>query len=168
MTSRGIVYAVAALALLAGFFLTQFRITDDSRPFGKPAELADLLRRNDVNVLFILVDTLRADRLGAYGYERPTSPTLDKLAATGVRFANHMSQSSWTKTSMASVWTGMYPTRTGILRFNNALPDTAIMPAEILRDAGFVTAGICAMVGSRPPSASIRASMSTTARRSGR
>ncbi len=142
MTSRGIVYAVAALALLAGFFLTQFRITDDSRPFGKPAELAELLRRNDVNVLFILVDTLRADRLGAYGYERPTSPTLDKLAATGVRFANHMSQSSWTKTSMASVWTGMYPTRTGILRFNNALPDTAIMPAEILRDAGFVTAGI--------------------------
>jgi arylsulfatase A-like enzyme len=142
MERRGRVYAAAAFLLLLGFLLTQFRITDDSRPFGKPADLAELIQRDDLNVLFILVDTLRADRLGSYGYERPTSPTLDKLAATGVRFANHMSQSSWTKTSMASVWTGMYPTRTGILRFNNALPETAVLPAEILRDAGFVTAGI--------------------------
>jgi arylsulfatase A-like enzyme len=58
--------------------------------------------------LFVLVDTLRADRLGSYGYERETSPNLDALAATGVRFAQQISQSSRTKCSMASLWNGLY------------------------------------------------------------
>ena len=59
-----------------------------------------------------------------------------------VRFRRHLAQSSWTKTSMASLWTGVYPARTGILRYDHALPDEAQMPAEILREAGFATAGI--------------------------
>lgn len=142
MNRRTLLYVALAVLLVAGFFLTQFRIGPDSRPIRGPEEIARLGGRNDLNVVFILVDTLRADRLGAYGYERPTSPTFDQLAKTGVRFASHMSQSSWTKTSMASIWTGMYPRRTGILRFNDAIPADATMPAEILRDAGFVTAGI--------------------------
>lgn len=43
---------------------------------------------------------------------------------------------------MASIWAASYPNRTGILRFDHALPDTITLPAEILLDAGFVTAGI--------------------------
>lgn len=142
MTSRRFLYAGLALLLVAGFVLTQFRFGPDVRAVRPPEEIARLAERDDLNVLFLLVDTLRADRLGAYGYERPTSATLDQLAATGVRFANHLSQSSWTKTSMASIWTAMYPNRTGILRFDHAIPENAVMPAEILRDAGFRTAGI--------------------------
>ena len=98
--------------------------------------------RDDVNVLFILLDTLRADRVSAYGYERETSPFLDYLAETGIRFDRHLAQSSWTKASMASLWTGLYPTHTGVTRLDHGLPDEARMPAEILKDAGFRTAGV--------------------------
>ena len=60
----------------------------------------------------------------------------------GVRFVRHRAQSSWTKNSMASLWTSLYPERTGILRHDHAVPDEARMPAELLKDAGFATAGI--------------------------
>lgn len=114
----------------------------DQRPSGFVEDIAALRDRDDVNVLFVVVDTLRAERLGSYGYPRPTSPQLDRLAQTGVRFDLHLSQSSWTKASMASMWTGLYPARTGITRFDHVLPEEAKMPAEILRAAGFRTAGI--------------------------
>lgn len=142
MQKRWLVYAALAALLMAGFFLTQFQIRPDMRPIGEPEAILELAKRDDLNVVFVLIDTLRADRLGAYGYERATSPTLDHLANTGIRFANHLSQSSWTKTSMASLWTAMYPNRTGILRFDHAIPQSAVLPAEILKDAGYVTAGI--------------------------
>ncbi|MBW2293887.1 MAG: sulfatase [Deltaproteobacteria bacterium] len=97
---------------------------------------------DDLNLLFVLIDTLRADRLSAYGYDRETSPNIDALAATGVRFAENLSQSSWTKCSMASLWTGSYPARTGVTRAPHALSDDVRMPAEILKDAGFRTYAI--------------------------
>jgi arylsulfatase A-like enzyme len=109
---------------------------------GGAEDIAKLAEREDVNVLFILIDTLRADRLGCYGYGRNTSPLLDGLAATGIRFDRHLAQSSWTKCSMASMWTGLYPARTGVTRFNDVLQPEARMPAEILRDEGFRTAGV--------------------------
>lgn len=114
----------------------------DSRPHGDLADIQALAERNDLNVLFILVDTLRAERLGAYGYERDTSPVIDELARTGMRFDRHISQSSWTKCSMASLWTGLYPNRTGVLYAQHAIPESAVLPAEIFRDAGYRTAGI--------------------------
>ena len=60
------------------------------------------------NVIVIVVDTLRADHLSSYGYERDTSPFIDSLAAGGVRFANAISPSSWTQPSHASMLTGRY------------------------------------------------------------
>ena len=60
------------------------------------------------NVIVIVVDTLRADHLSTYGYERETSPFLDNLAAEGVRFDNAISPSSWTQPSHASMLTGRY------------------------------------------------------------
>jgi arylsulfatase A-like enzyme len=130
------------IALILAAVLLQLNATREPRPMGSPAGIRNLRERDDLNVLFVVIDTLRAHRLGAYGYARPTSPTLDALARTGVRFSRHLSQSSWTKTSMASLWTGVYPMRTGILRYDHALPDEAQMPAEILRDAAYRTAGI--------------------------
>jgi arylsulfatase A-like enzyme len=133
---------VAAVTLLV-WLSTFVRIgSGDPRPTGSAVDVEQLSQRNDVNLLFILVDTLRADHLQSYGYERPTSPTLDALASTGVRFAQHLAQSSWTKCSMASLWTGLYPARTRITRFEHVIPEEAIFPAEILRDAGFRTTAL--------------------------
>ena len=99
---------------------TQIEIRRNPRPLGDATDIEELHERSDLNLLFILIDTLRADRLGAYGYERDTSPTIDALAADGVRFAQQLSQSSWTKCSMASLWTGLYPARTGVTRAPHA------------------------------------------------
>ena len=65
------------------------------------------------NVLLITIDTLRADRLGCYGAERPTSPNLDRLAREGLVFDRAYSQAPWTLPAMASVMTSLHPTRHG-------------------------------------------------------
>jgi arylsulfatase A-like enzyme len=131
--------ALAAGLLAGGLYLGS---RDEPRPRGALEDVLALRDRSDVNVLFVLVDTLRADRLGSYGYKRDTSPNIDALAATGVRFAQQVSQSSWTKCSMASLWTSLYPVRSRVLRSQDVLSDEALLPAEIFREAGFRTAGI--------------------------
>ena len=130
------------VGMVVAFIVTQVEIKRDERPLGTAEELMEIAQRDDLNVLFILIDTLRSDRLSAYGYERKTSPVLDYLAESGIRFADHHSQSSWTKTSMASLWTSLFPNRVGVLRAQDALPQEFRVPAEILRDAGYLTIGI--------------------------
>ena len=139
--SPWIYFALAAVALLAAV-LSQFERIAVDVPSGKVEDLSTLGDRSDLNVLFILIDTLRADRLSAYGYPRETTPNIDALAARGIRFANVESQSSWTKASMASLWTGIAPEQTGVLRFFHALPEEATLPAEVFQRAGFRTAGV--------------------------
>ncbi len=60
------------------------------------------------NLLFITIDALRADHLSAYGYPRPTSPRLDRLAAEGIRFANAFTSAPMTLPSMAQIFTSTY------------------------------------------------------------
>jgi arylsulfatase A-like enzyme len=134
--------ASIALGLGTSIGCTSEDIRVDPRPVGTFEDILALNNRDDLNVLFILVDTLRADHLSSYGYDRNTDPVIAELADTGLRFAQHVSQSSWTKCSMASLWTGMYPARLGVLRAPDVLSDEARLPAEIFRDAGFRTAGI--------------------------
>ena len=141
LDSPWLYFSLAALILVVAVF-SQLRIHLPSRPTGSLADLDRLRERDDVNVVFLLIDTLRADRLSCYGHERETTPVIDFLAKTGVRFAHVQSQSSWTKVSMASLWTGFYPRRTGIQRFQDALAPEATLPAEIFEAAGFRTAGI--------------------------
>jgi arylsulfatase A-like enzyme len=137
---------IATAAVLVGLYLAtlvDLRIgRSDSRPLGSALDIEALSERSDLNVLFILIDTLRANHLGAWGYERNTSPILDHLAANGVRFSRQLAQSSWTKCSMASLWTGMNPAKTGVTRFEHLLAPEARMPAEILKAAGFRTVGL--------------------------
>jgi hypothetical protein len=146
-------YFVAAAALVALAVASQFEIRTPSRKTAPVERLLDLRERGDLNVVFLLIDTLRADRLGTYGYERPTSATIDELAHYGVVFENVVAQSSWTKTSMASLWTATHPINNGILRYNHVLPDEAVLPAEIFQKAA----------GWSPTSASPRGSTSTSA-----
>ncbi len=135
-------YFVLAGLLVVGGLLSQIRIGVPARPKGDVSELGALRARTDLNVLFILIDTLRMDALSSYGRPRPTSPLIDAVAASGVRFAHARAQSSWTKSSMASLWLASYPNRTGILRFDQAIPAAAPMPAEVLKRAGFLTTGL--------------------------
>lgn len=134
--------AFGVLVLFVSGYLSIEITNADPRPRGTVYDIEALRRRDDVNVLFVLTDTLRAHRLSTYGYERETSPTFDYTAATGLRFARHLAQSSWTKCSMASLWTGLYPQRTGVLRSSHGIPEQAVTPAELFREAGFRTAGI--------------------------
>ncbi len=134
--------AGAILAWMAFMSLDLAGGIEDRRPLGSAEDIAALQDRDDLNVLFILIDTLRADRLGAYGHPRDTSPTIDRLAGSGLRFAKHLSQSSWTKASMASLWTSLHPPRAGVTRFDHILPEEARSAAERLQDAGFRTIGL--------------------------
>jgi arylsulfatase len=135
-------YFTLAGLLIVGGVLSQIRFEPPTRKTGSVEDLTALSEREPLNVVFLIIDMLRSDRLHAYGYERETSPVLDELAASGIRFAHVEAQSSWTKASMASLWTGMYPERTGLQRFFHAMPAEARLPAEIFKDAGYRTAGI--------------------------
>ncbi len=91
-------------------------------------------------VILISIDTLRADHLGCYGYERPTTPALDRLAAEGVRFARATAPSPWTIPSHASMLTGLLPPGHGMLDFDRQLPPEVRNLGEILKGHGFESA----------------------------
>ncbi len=141
LDSSWLYFGLAGL-LLAVAVASQIRFAPPGRPSGEVADISKLGEGEPWNVVFIVIDMLRADRLSAYGYERGTSPTLAALADSGIRFEAVEAQSSWTKASMASLWTGMYPERTGIQRFFHAMPEQAVLPAELFKDRGYRTAGI--------------------------
>lgn len=72
------------------------------------------------NVILILVDAMRADKLGPYGYTaRNTTPNLNRFASRGVVFENTISQAGWTVPSVASLFTGVDPQAHRVLRYNN-------------------------------------------------
>jgi arylsulfatase A-like enzyme len=95
-------------------------------------------------VILVVSDTLRADHLGCYGYFRPTSPRIDRFAAEGVRFANHISQAPYTLPSFTSLITGQFGTTHKVLanpsgrhpNFAVALDDTTPVLADLFRAAG--------------------------------
>ena len=131
----------AALLVLVAI-ASMVRIQPAARSSGDLDDLLHLRERDDVNVVFVLVDTLRADRLSAYGYARDTTPFLKQVAENGIRFANVRAQSSWTKTSMASLWTATFPLRNGVVAYDDGLPEALPVAAEIFQKAGFRTGGV--------------------------
>ncbi len=94
------------------------------------------------NVLLLTVDTLRADRLGCYGYGRPTSPAIDSLASEGVRFEHAICQRPKTSPSFATILTGTYPAHHGIHDALQLLKPSSVTLAEVLGDAGWTTAAV--------------------------
>jgi arylsulfatase A-like enzyme len=95
------------------------------------------------DIVFIVLDTQRADRLGCYGYERPLTPNLDRFAAQGTLFEQAVSPAQWTIPSHASFFSGLYPTAHQVTQSNHSLsPDVPHM-AEVLRDSGYQTVGFC-------------------------
>ena len=93
------------------------------------------------NVILFMVDTLRADHLSCYGYTGNRTPNIDGLAADGIRFAHTFSQASWTRPSVATILTGLYPSSHGAVHKADILPDRVDTLAEVLSAAGYYTAG---------------------------
>ena len=96
------------------------------------------------DVVMIVVDTLRADRLGRYGYAKGLTPVMDRFADRGVRFAHAYAATSWTNPSVASLFTSRYPSQHHISDFDSKLSDEELTIAERLSAAGFATAGFTA------------------------
>jgi arylsulfatase A-like enzyme len=94
------------------------------------------------NVILIVPDALRADHLGCYGYGRPTSPQIDKFAAEALLFEKAMSNSPWTKPSIGSVFTSMYPYEHKAFFWMDNLPDERLTLAEVFRNRNYATFAI--------------------------
>jgi arylsulfatase A-like enzyme len=93
------------------------------------------------NVLLIVMDTVRADHLSCYGYDKTTSPNIDRIATEGLLFYNAYSTAPWTLPSHASMFTGLYPSRHGATWAHLHLQEGALTIAEQLRDIGYRTVG---------------------------
>ncbi|MDG2304574.1 MAG: sulfatase-like hydrolase/transferase [Candidatus Binatia bacterium] len=105
------------------------------------------------NVVLVVIDALRRDHLGMFGDTRPTSPNLDALAREGVLFTNLSSVSAQTAPAVSSLFTGRYPSESGVqlyardLSFGNGrkrpvLDDSLTVLAESMPDAGYATAAV--------------------------
>jgi len=94
------------------------------------------------NLILISIDTLRADRLGCYGYSRPTTPFLDRQAHAGVQFVDATATSSWTYPSHASMFTGLYPGRNGATDLRQRMRKDVPSLAEWLVAHGYRAAGV--------------------------
>lgn len=96
------------------------------------------------NIVLYMVDALRKDHLGCYGYSRPTSPHLDRFAADAVLFEDALAQSSWTRPSVASILTGLWPQNHRAMSASNVLPNGVDTLQERLRAAGYRSAAFTA------------------------
>jgi arylsulfatase A-like enzyme len=127
----GLVGMLAA-SLWVGDRVTGWR--EASRPLPPPGS---------PNILLIVLDSVVADHLGVYGYDRPTSPTIDELARKGIRFDAAQAAASWTLPSHATMFTGKWPHQ---LSAGWYTPLDAAEPtlAEVLGSQGYATAGFVA------------------------
>ena len=98
-----------------------------------------------MNIIIYVLDSLRADHLSCYGYDRETTPNIDGLAKEGIVFENAYSQSTWTRPSAASILTGGYPGFHKTTTRESRLPCEIPVIPELLRDRGFKTAAFSAM-----------------------
>jgi arylsulfatase A-like enzyme len=92
------------------------------------------------NVIIYLIDTLRADRVGASRSGKPLTPSIDAFARGATVFENAIAQAPWTRPSVASIFTGLGPLAHGVQKTDHKLPPEAATLAEILHAAGYGTA----------------------------
>jgi arylsulfatase A-like enzyme len=125
LVKKSPIISIVAIAALAAGVMTLTRCG--------PAEYS----RPGNNVILISIDTLRSDHLGCYGYERDTSPIIDRFSEDAVTFLTTYAQSSSTAASHASIFTSLLPAHHGA-HFSgpSAMPDRLVTLAECLQDDG--------------------------------
>jgi arylsulfatase A-like enzyme len=116
----------------------------------KPEHVAVGAPGKGPNVILIVVDTLRADHLSAYGYKKSQTPTIDGLATDGTRFAHAYSQASWTRPSFGTIFTSLYPSSHRAIHKSDALPDAVVTLAEVMQGAGYATVGFANNINVAP------------------
>ncbi|MGB5549962.1 MAG: sulfatase-like hydrolase/transferase, partial [Thermoanaerobaculia bacterium] len=109
----GIIALVVVAAVVAIFLSMRSERRRQERP-NQDAKLLSSVAPTELNVILITVDTLRADRLGAYGSQRVATPHMDKLAAEGILFSNAASTVPFTLPAHSSIMTGTYPPFHGV------------------------------------------------------
>lgn len=134
----------AGLGLLALFVLAGVGAT--AQVAGSPVTPAASLPALDPgqprrNVVLISLDSLRADHVGAYGYERDTSPNFDRFAREGVLFRNAIATSSWTLPTHITMFTGRSQVSHGVFEDTRVLSPAVATLGEIFHAAGYATAG---------------------------
>ena len=138
--------ALGALALAAAGGLVLWRSALAGAPAEPPSARArpPALRADPggprPNVVLVSIDSLRADHVGAYGYPRPTSPRLDRLAAEGVAFDAAWSTTTWTLPSHVSLLTSLYSEVHGVSEDGIRMTEGQTLLSEALRGAGYRTA----------------------------
>lgn len=98
-----------------------------------------------MKIIMISLDTTRADHLGCYGYPRPTSPSLDRMAAQGVLFDQAIAADIPTEVAHTAVFTGQVGLSTGVVSHGSEssfLPKSHAWLPRLLRDAGYTTAAV--------------------------
>jgi arylsulfatase A-like enzyme len=102
------------------------------------------------NIVFVVLDTCRADHFSGYGYPKPTTPHIDAFMNDAVRFTHAVTPSPWTLPSHASMFTGLYPRSHGASSKHFSLDSGFLTVAEVLQASGYATVGFSAnpMVGS--------------------
>ena len=107
--------------------------------------------RKAPNIIVILIDTLRADHLGAFGYERNISANIDKLAAESLNFSRAIAAASWTAPSVTSILSGLYPTAhtnqppkrfSTARQLGNKIPENVHLIQQMLKQRDYQTAAI--------------------------
>ncbi len=98
---------------------------------------------NQPDVIFLVLDTQRVDRLSCYGYEKPTSPNIDAFAEVATRFKVAIAPGQWTIPSHASMFTGLYPSQHQMQQSYSVMPPHLKTLAERLQDGGYYTAAFC-------------------------
>jgi arylsulfatase A-like enzyme len=128
----------AALGLVAAAVIVAASACRDTRPPAAPRPSPS--SGNNLNVLLITIDTLRADHLGIYGYARPTSPRIDALAREGCVFDRAYTYWPKTRGSMAIMLTGRRPSQNGYSKSHPVLLGFNATLASVLKEAGYATA----------------------------
>jgi len=126
--------ALGVVAVTAGLFVQ--RSADGGFGDEAPRASAPL---GAPNLVIVLLDTLRADHLGAYGYARPTSPRIDELASRGHLFERAYSSSNWTRPALASLHTSTHPLRHQVVDLDRGVPRSLPLLAEHLQRHGYAT-----------------------------
>ncbi len=95
------------------------------------------------DIIFIVLDTQRADRLGSYGYDKPISPNLDRFASEATLFEQAVAPAQWTVPSHASMFSGLYPSAHQVLQSSHQLNPAHPHIANLMSSAGYETVGFC-------------------------
>lgn len=143
-SARAILAALMLLLAAAGWAQQREAaatgVAQDIAAAGRPSPAA-AAGAMPYNVVLISLDSLRADHLRTYGYQRDTAPAIDRLAREGVLFQNAIATSSWTLPTHITMFSGRYQLSHGVVDETSALPPSIPTLGQIFKAAGFATAG---------------------------